>query len=90
MADLATPEIQAQLDDLGLELDVLSEKKNRYKNLLQEEREKNTVLQSRHFDQLQKRDEEANRMIDEVKAQADDDRSHLTKTVATLTVSETS
>ena len=90
MADLASPEIQAQLDELGRELDVLSEKKNRYKNLLHEEREKNTVLQSRYFDQLQKRDEEANRRIDEVKAQADDDRSHLSKTVAALTVSDTS
>ena len=89
MADLMSPELQAQLDELGRELDVLSEKKNRYKNQLKEEREKNTVLQSQYFDQLQKRDE-ADRIIDEVKAQADDDRCQLSKTVATLTVSETS
>lgn len=90
MADLTSPEIQAQLDELGHELDIRNEKKNRYKNLFYEERDKNDLLQRHYFEQLQKQDVEANRMIEEVKVQAQLDRCHLNKTIGTLTVSETS
>ncbi|KAI0227011.1 hypothetical protein LSAT2_022521 [Lamellibrachia satsuma] len=84
MADLSSPEIQAQLDELGRELDLRNEKKNRYKSLFYEEREKNALLQRHYFEQLQKRDEEVNRMIEEEKLQAQSDRSNLNEAICML------
>lgn len=43
--DLTNTELQAQLDDLGRELENRSSKKQRYKVKYQEEREKNAFLQ---------------------------------------------
>ena len=86
MADLSSPEIQAQLDELGRELDLRNEKKNRYKSLFYEEREKNALLQRHYFEQLQKRDEEVNRMIEEEKLQAQSDRSDFNEAICMLKV----
>lgn len=66
IADLTNSELQAQLDDLGRELESRSCKKQRYKIKYQEEREKNAFLQRYYFDELKKKDAELQHKEEEV------------------------
>jgi hypothetical protein len=72
LADLTNCEIQSQLDDLGKELEKRKLQKNKYKALLSEEKEKNSLLQKHYFEQLKEKDEE----IQHIK-QANDEKMHI-------------
>ena len=61
-ADLLTnTEFIVQLDNLAEELEKRKASKNKYKQQLQEEKEKNAMLQRHYLDELKKSEEEMDR-----------------------------
>lgn len=79
VADLTCSELQDQLNDLGRELEHRIVKKQKYKHLLQEEKDKNAFLQRHYFDEVKQKDEIITKQKDQLQDYTDETSMRVAK-----------